>query len=206
MSEETKPKGRRHVSPPDKVVITREQLEDLAIGRSDEEIAKRVREFLKRGVKTKRTIDMNQVFQLVARNWSIPEIAGFLGVSEKTLDRRLKNDPEFQKIWKRGKATCTGSIRSAQWDSAVRDKNPTMLIWLGKQLLGQRDEFDVGVQHTHTLSIEDFRKLLAANREKRGIAPPDPGFHLPPASATNGHSSNGHSQIVDATAEEIKSA
>jgi hypothetical protein len=30
-------------------------------------------------------------------------------------------------------------LRRAQWQAAVTDKNPTMLVWLGKQLLGQQD-------------------------------------------------------------------
>jgi hypothetical protein len=30
-------------------------------------------------------------------------------------------------------------LRRAQWQAAVSDKNPTMLVWLGKQLLGQQD-------------------------------------------------------------------
>jgi hypothetical protein len=30
-------------------------------------------------------------------------------------------------------------LRRAQWKAAVSDGNPTMLVWLGKQLLGQQD-------------------------------------------------------------------
>lgn len=33
-----------------------------------------------------------------------------------------------------------GSLRAAQYKLATDDGNATMLIWLGKQLLGQRNE------------------------------------------------------------------
>ena len=33
-------------------------------------------------------------------------------------------------------------LREAQWQSAIDDKNPIMLIWLGKNELGQTDKIE----------------------------------------------------------------
>jgi hypothetical protein len=33
-------------------------------------------------------------------------------------------------------------LREAQWDSAVKGKDPRMLVWMGKQMLDQRDKKD----------------------------------------------------------------
>jgi len=45
---------------------------------------------------------------------------------------------------------------------AVQDKSPTMLIWLGKQRLGQRDNVDVSVQrYVQNLSDEELIKVAS---------------------------------------------
>lgn len=68
------------------------------------------------------------------------EIAQFCECSVDTLDRRSKElfDMSFADYFdeKRGKGKI--SLRRAQWQSAQKG-NATLLIWLGKQYLGQKD-------------------------------------------------------------------
>lgn len=63
------------------------------------------------------------------------EIASFLGVSVDTLLRRK----EFCELHKKGMEEGRMSLRRLQWKKA-NEGNVTMLIWLGKQYLGQSDK------------------------------------------------------------------
>lgn len=59
------------------------------------------------------------------------EIAYVMGINRST----LRKHPELMEA---GKARAKVKLRRAQMDKAL-EGNPTMLIWLGKQLLGQSD-------------------------------------------------------------------
>lgn len=64
------------------------------------------------------------------------EIANILEVSTRTLQR----DAEFCRIYKKGQDTGKMSIKRKQFDVAINKGNTTMLIWLGKQYLGQKEQ------------------------------------------------------------------
>ena len=85
-------------------------------------------------------IDYNTVEKLANIQCTQEEIASFLGISVRTLQR----DEEFCRIYKKGQDNGKMSLRRMQYKLA--EKNPTMAIWLGKQYLGQRD--NVEVEHT----------------------------------------------------------
>jgi hypothetical protein len=63
-------------------------------------------------------------------------------VSPKTVQRRRKDDPAFLSAIEKGAATGRMTLRSAQFKAAIGG-NATMMIWLGKQLLGQTDKTDL---------------------------------------------------------------
>lgn len=65
------------------------------------------------------------------------EIASILGVSRRTLQR----DEKFMEIYNRGIDEGKSSLRRQQWKAAQKG-NTSMLIWLGKQYLGQRDKLE----------------------------------------------------------------
>ena len=67
------------------------------------------------------------------------ELARLCGVVESTFYKRMTEDPAIEDAINRGAAMGRATLRRAQWKVAVTDDNPTMLIWLGKQLLGQQD-------------------------------------------------------------------
>jgi hypothetical protein len=85
-------------------------------------------------------IDWNVVEKLASIQCTDEEIAAVLGVHSDTIKRR-KKVPEYAEILANGRAKGRASLRRLQWKSAEVG-NVTMQIWLGKQLLGQRDKFE----------------------------------------------------------------
>jgi ribosomal protein L34 len=69
------------------------------------------------------------------------EITEALGVDDRTLDRAVKREKKlgFDAYYKTKTGRGKMSLRRMQWRAAEKG-NPAMLIWLGKQLLGQVDK------------------------------------------------------------------
>lgn len=85
----------------------------------------------------KKEIDYEAVEKLANIQCTQEEIASFLELSVRTLQR----DEEFCRLYKKGKENGKMSLRRMQFK--IAEKNPTMAIWLGKQYLGQRDNLDI---------------------------------------------------------------
>lgn len=67
------------------------------------------------------------------------EMAAWFGVSCRTIERRMALEKgAFCRAYKKGLGRLKVSLRRQQIELANRG-NPTMLIWLGKQLLEQQD-------------------------------------------------------------------
>ena len=62
------------------------------------------------------------------------EIAHVMGVSIDVIKK-----PENRELIEQGKSAGKVKLRRAQYAKAVDEGNPTLLIWLGKQMLGQSD-------------------------------------------------------------------
>lgn len=86
----------------------------------------------------RRVIDLNQVRELAGIGCTYEEIARVLGYSKVGILKRKKADAEFREAIEDGIAKCHETLRRTQWNLAMKG-NPTMNIWLGKQLLGQKD-------------------------------------------------------------------
>jgi len=80
------------------------------------------------------------------------EIAHCLGVHETTLIRRKQDNPEFAETLERARSTGRMSLRRVQWQSAQAG-NATMQIWLGKQILGQRDKHEFSGDPDNPLTV-----------------------------------------------------
>ena len=89
-------------------------------------------------------IDIDQLRNMVRIQCTAEECAGVFECSVDTLDRRLKEEGYggFADFYKKHSDEGKASLRRAQW-KAAQDGNPTMLVWLGKQMLGQRDKHDL---------------------------------------------------------------
>jgi len=81
-------------------------------------------------------LDEEQIEALAGIGCTDEEIAVALKCSSDTLTRR------FAEHLRKGRELCKTSLRRMQWKSA-ESGNVTMQIWLGKQLLGQKDRNDV---------------------------------------------------------------
>jgi len=79
-------------------------------------------------------IDTDTLFKLAKYNLTNIEIADIYGCDEALL---RKNYSEFLT---KGRAELKKRLRQTQYEVAVDDKNVTMLIWLGKQILGQTEK------------------------------------------------------------------
>ena len=79
-------------------------------------------------------IDIEQVRRLARLHCSMQEMADFFGCHRDTLHNNFSAEID------KGKAEGNISLRRKQWQMAVEKGNVVMLIWLGKQMLGQRNE------------------------------------------------------------------
>lgn len=83
----------------------------------------------------KKTIDYETVEKLASLMCTQEEISAYLNIGIRTLQK----DSEFQRVFKKGIDQGKMSIRRQQFRQA-ENGNVTMLIWLGKQYLGQSDK------------------------------------------------------------------
>lgn len=92
-------------------------------------------------------IDEAQVEEMAAIGCTVAEIAGIVGCSPRTVERRAAAPVA------RGRARLNLSLRGKQVELAMGG-NASMLIWLGKQLLGQRDKADATVREEEVVIVE----------------------------------------------------
>jgi len=89
-------------------------------------------------------VDLGKLEALVKIQCTAEECASVIGCSVDTIDRRLKDEgfEGFADYRKKHEAEGRASLRRMQWKKA-QDGDRVMLIWLGKQYLGQRDRHEV---------------------------------------------------------------
>jgi hypothetical protein len=104
------------------------------------------------GAKAKE-IDLAELEKLAKLQCTDEEIAAFFGVSTRTLENRRKKDQNFQEVIERGKRTGLISLRRAQFGAALKG-NATMLVWLGKNLLQQKDRLSSEISGPNGDAIE----------------------------------------------------
>lgn len=91
-----------------------------------------------KGGRPREEVDPEEIEKLASIHCTNEEIAAVLGVSEDTITRN------FADRIKSGKARGRASLRRRQWASSEPGKagSVSALIWLGKQLLGQKDQIE----------------------------------------------------------------
>lgn len=83
-----------------------------------------------------------------------PEIAAMLGCAESTLKRR------FGPILRKQRALRKVAIRGYQMQAAKKG-NPALLIWLGKQELGQRDMIEFAPGDIEKMTDEQLEAVAS---------------------------------------------
>ena len=94
------------------------------------------------------------------------EIAGVLQMDYDTLNRNCKESKgmPISEYIKEHQANGKMSLRRAQWKAAEKG-NPSMLIWLGKQWLEQKDVVEAHVPQAES-AIESIAKMVLSGGEK----------------------------------------
>jgi hypothetical protein len=114
--------------------------------------------------------DIQQMEQLARCHCTDDEIAAFLGVSETTLKRR------FGPVLKTAREAGRANLRAKQFQMAIAG-NVTLLIWLGKVLLGQREEQPSVTITAHPspktdTALNEIKDLLKAKECSSTLTPP----------------------------------
>jgi hypothetical protein len=99
----------------------------------------------------KSPVNLEMVTKLATIGCTYPEIAYALDISLDTLIRH----PRFATSYKKGDAGGKQSLRHRQFQVAM-EGNVGMLIWLGKQRLGQKDA--MVTEHAGEVTINDGAK------------------------------------------------
>jgi len=83
------------------------------------------------------------------------EIAGVLGCSYDTLSRGSERDKSctFAEYFAQKRSSGKMSLRRKQYSMAM-EGNPTLLVWLGKNWLGQTDKMETAVTQLPPIEIE----------------------------------------------------
>ena len=106
------------------------------------------------GGRPKAEIDQTAFEKLCALQCTRSEICSWFDVTEKTLEGWCKRtygesfSPVFERKREKGKI----SLRRSQWQLA--EKSATMAIFLGKQILGQKDNVDLNVNKKEDIGVE----------------------------------------------------
>ena len=132
---------------------------------------------LKRGPKLIE-VDESKIADWAQIGFRWADIAVELEMTSRTLRRYRATNPLIDRAYEKGLARMRRSLRSKQYEIAMKG-NVTMLIWLGKNELGQADKKDTRSLHLHAnadtqdalsaLNTEELQERLAVLREMRAL-------------------------------------
>lgn len=107
-------------------------------------------------------IDLEQVYLFGRFKATYETMADYFEVSTRTIERWMSYDEEkpetktdFCRSYKKGLADMKLKLSEAQIKSAIDDRNGTMLVWLGKQHLGQSDKQEI--EHSGEVKTQIFK-------------------------------------------------
>ncbi len=121
-----------------------------------------------------RHIDWDKVDHYFMAGSSITQCAAALGVSVDTLERKAisEKNARIADIQQQKREKGNLAIHAAQYEKAIKDRNPTMLIWLGKQRLQQKDSHDATplnddplTKALESIMSSDVEKIKVENEE-----------------------------------------
>lgn len=81
-------------------------------------------------------IDEDQILKLAQFGMTDQEMVSLLEISLSTLNN-------FRSIIQKGRSNLSQSIKRTQLEVALKERDKTMLIWVGKQYAGQKDKRDL---------------------------------------------------------------
>jgi len=102
-------------------------------------------------------LNEEQVYKLASLNVSVKNISDVLNCSVSLLNKN------YLDVINAGRANLRTSILRTQYEVGITNKNVTMLIWMGKQHLGQADKKTVEVDDKRTaaeLTDEELASIV----------------------------------------------
>jgi DNA-binding CsgD family transcriptional regulator len=81
-------------------------------------------------------LNEEQIFKFAQYGMTDVEMCSILEISLSTLNN-------FRSIIQKGRANLSKSIKRTQLEVALKERDKTMLIWVGKQYAGQKDKQDI---------------------------------------------------------------
>ncbi len=120
-----------------------------------------------------KVIDWKTVVNLCELQCTGEEIASVIEVDYDTLNTACKREhgKSFSDYFEEKRAGGKVSLRRAQFKTATEDGNPAMLIWLGKQMLGQKDisrQENTGPDGKRLAMTVTYRKWTSADAKPGG--------------------------------------
>lgn len=101
--------------------------------------------------------DYGVVERMASLGCTVEEVAVALGITRETVYARCRTDPQFAHAYSTGKEMGRTTLRRLQWRKA-NEGSDTMLIWLGKQILNQKDRQELTGADGENLVIEVVMK------------------------------------------------
>lgn len=107
------------------------------------------------GGRPRKEIDLEQLKSMVRIFCTAEDCAAVFDCSVDTIDNRLKEAgyAGFSEFFKEFSGEGRVSLRRAQFEKAVNRLDTGMLVWMGKQHLGQRDNVEVSGPKGAPLSL-----------------------------------------------------
>lgn len=112
-------------------------------------------------------IDWDEFDKLCYMQCTASEIAAWFECSVDTIERRVqeKHNVKFAEYYAEKKEKGKISLRRAQFQAATVKGNTSLMIWLGKQYLGQSDKLeqkieDNKVDKNYDVLLEEIKKML----------------------------------------------
>lgn len=112
-------------------------------------------------------ITIEHVLEQLGQMWATTrEVSAFLRITEKTLFKLFRNEPRAKELYERGKLM--GNVSQRRRNIALAEKNAVMSIFLSKNHLGMRDQFDMRgeISHEHNVLVTLFQKIGEGNHGK----------------------------------------
>jgi len=106
-------------------------------------------------------LDWKQAVEDLCPWYTAAYIAEKLGVDEDTLINWIKSEyhTNFSGLRDQKRQNQFSRLAKVQLEVAMEDRNPTMLVWCGKQYLGQTDKQDIKQNiEAKVQSIEEYLK------------------------------------------------
>lgn len=119
-----------------------------------------------KGGRPRKVIDYDAAEELGALHCTQEECAPILGCSIAVLERDL----EFRARHKAGKARANASLRRKQFELAINKGNVTMLVWLGKQVLGQTEKQSLRITNEYQAMTREELEAIVLGETIEGTA------------------------------------